>query len=392
MAHYRVMKEVKPLTSLRALAALLVFLYHYAWLFPPSARDAAAADPWVPLMDLWRQGQVGVSIFFVLSGFLIARIYFDPLAGGAVSLRMFFVKRVARIWPLFLLFALVQHATEAARGAGPDGSWWVTLSMTQGFFEELRYRGLPTAWSLTIEETFYALAPVVFWLLARGTGEAGRAGEPLTWRRMLRVAAVTATITAAFVAVGAALTRAAGPGAWQGLFGSLDHTLRATLFGRFPEFALGIMAAFVHRGVDLPRLLRGARADVLAVAAFLGIALCMAGKTWSMAVAGAAGQVLVFGLSYTLAAFAALLILALTVPGGVVHRLLSWRLLVFLGKTSYAFYLVQMTVMTEPMIAVADRAGPFFLPVMLVVANLFCAVVYHVVETPARRFIVERFG
>ena len=32
------------------------------------------------------------------------------------------------------------------------------------------------------------------------------------------------------------------------------------------------------------------------------------------------------------------------------------------------------------------------LPVMLVVANLFCAVVYHVVEAPARRFIVERFG
>ncbi len=84
-------------------------------MFPPTTRGAESFAEWIPFMALWRQGQVGVSIFFVLSGFLITRIYFDPVAQKRASLRLFFVKRMARIWPLFLVFATVQHLVQWLR-------------------------------------------------------------------------------------------------------------------------------------------------------------------------------------------------------------------------------------------------------------------------------------
>ena len=178
------MREIKPLTSLRGLAAFLVFMYHYAFFFPPATRGVVGAPEWIPMMPIWQQGQTGVSIFFVLSGFLITRIYFQGFLRRAVSLRLFFVKRIGRIWPLFLVFAAVEHGARLLRGTSPDATWWVTLSMTQGFFENLRYEGLPTAWSLTIEESFYALAPAVFLGIGLVAWRDGRLDAPLTLRRV----------------------------------------------------------------------------------------------------------------------------------------------------------------------------------------------------------------
>ncbi len=86
-------REIKPLTTLRALAALLVFLYHYAVLHAPGAGTG------VPLRAVWAHGYLGVPMFFVLSGFLLTRLYFDPLRAGRVDLGTFLVRRVARIWP-----------------------------------------------------------------------------------------------------------------------------------------------------------------------------------------------------------------------------------------------------------------------------------------------------
>jgi peptidoglycan/LPS O-acetylase OafA/YrhL len=387
------MKEIKPLTSLRALAALLVFMYHYAWLFPPASRGIESGEQWVPLLPLWQQGQVGVSIFFVLSGFLITRIYFDKMAEGRSSLRLFFVKRVARIWPLFLAFALVEHAAQLLAG-GLDRSSLVTLSMTQGFFEHLRYAGLPTAWSLTIEESFYVLAPLLFVVLGRFTGEKGRSEEPLTWRRAARLLGVVGGVVVAMIGAGAVVIRlstALGID-WQGFLGSRHHVLHATIFGRFPEFAIGVMTAFFHRGWNLKQALRGRRADVALAVLFVAAGFCVWAKTWVESDVSLTGRVLTYGLAYLLATFSGGIILALTVEGGIFHRLLSLKICVFLGKVSYGFYLVQLTVMMTPLLALSDPLGWARLPVLLILTNAFCAVVYQIWEVPARRFIVNRWG
>src|SRR5688572_9369775 len=82
------MNHYPALTSLRFLAALLVFLFH----FPPVG----------PAWDvLGGEGHVGVNIFFVLSGFLIALRYAEGFARGEIHVGEYFVRRAARILPLY---------------------------------------------------------------------------------------------------------------------------------------------------------------------------------------------------------------------------------------------------------------------------------------------------
>lgn len=384
------MKEIKALTTLRALAALLVFLYHYQALYVDEAR-AAGHVAWDPFVTLWRSGAVGVSIFFVLSGFLITRLYYDRFATGAVTLREYFVKRIARIWPLFLAFAFLQHVAMAVFGERPDLSWLVTLSMTQGFFWDLRYRGLPTAWSLTIEESFYAIAPLVFAALAALALRGARRHAELArgeWIGLL------ATLAAAIAAIGAAgflvmaVVRANG---WTpyGFMADPEHVLRATLAGRFPEFAIGMACAFLHRDGWPERALAGGRATVAALGSFAGIALFMAAKD-----AAARADSLLFGLvaSLAVALLAGLLILSLTREDEPVSRLLSHPLGVYLGKVSYGFYLIQTSLLAAPLVAVAERLGPLRLLAEYALMNGVCALFFELLERPARRDIVRRWS
>lgn len=388
------MTEIKPLTSLRAFAAFLVFMFHYAHVYRPENLGLPFGGEWVPLMPIWRQGPLGVTIFFVLSGFLITRIYFDAMVEGRVSLRRFFVKRVARIWPLFLVFATIQHGVKVATGewsVGPD--FLVTMSMSQGFFYDLRYAGLPTGWTLTVEESFYVLAPVAFLAVARLVGR-WRTGGTATVVGGLRHAAALAVVTLVIVGVGEALVRVVLRQGWDwaGFMGSRFHMHHATIFGRFPEFALGMMAAFVHRDVPLPHHLRGRRAPALIVGCAVLIGLAMWAKDGVMAMGDAAPALLSVGLTYVVAVLSAVLILALTVEGNVLYRWLSSGLLVYLGRISYGFYLIQLTVMLTPLVALSHELGPWRLPFLLVATNLVCAGFYQVVEVPARRSLVRRWG
>lgn len=389
------MREIRPLTSLRALAAFLVFMYHYAWLFPPSTRGFAAGGEWVPGLFLWRQGQVGVSIFFVLSGFLITRIYFDAVVQRRAALRLFFVKRVARIWPLFLLFAAVQHLVQYFDTGSLDRTALVTLSMSQAFFEDLRYRGLPTAWSLTIEESFYALAPVLFLALGAALSWTRREDDPvLDRRRLLGLGVALGAVCVLLAGTGELLVRASvGAGwNWQGFLGSRHHVLHATIFGRFPEFAIGMLAAFIHRGGRLENALRGGRATALAVGSFLAVALILALRSHLDARGLPAGSPLYYALTYGTALLSGVLILGLSVPGGWFHRLLGRELFVYLGRISYGFYLIQLSVLITPLVQLSDQLAWARVPALLVMVNLFCAAVYELVEAPARRAIVRRWG
>jgi peptidoglycan/LPS O-acetylase OafA/YrhL len=391
------MKEIRPLTSLRAFAAFLVFMYHYTWLFPPAQRGFADFVEFVPFQAIWRQGQVGVSIFFVLSGFLITRIYFDKVAQGRSSLRLFLVKRVARIWPLFLVFAAVQHVWQWAIGTPFTASDIVTLTMSQAFFEGLRYSGLPTAWSLTIEESFYALAPILFLLVARFVPWTRRENQPeLTWPRLFSLALAVAGVVLALIFSGEALVRlCTGLGLdWQGFMGSRHHMLHSTLFGRFPEFAIGVVAAFVHRCGRLEAWLPPGRATLVLLGSFVGIALSLWTRTLMEdgALTLPGGHLWFYILAYLVAGLSAVLILSLSVSGGAVHRFLGHGLFVYLGKISYGFYLIQLTILIEPMVHLSDRFGPLRLLGLMVMVNIFCAIVYELVEAPARRSIVARWG
>lgn len=387
--------EIRPLTALRAFAAFLVFMFHYAHVYRPENLGVPFAGEWIPWMPLWRQGQMGVSIFFVLSGFLITRIYFDAIRADQVSWRLFFVKRVARIWPLYLVFAFAQHGVPLLTGSLElSRELLVTLTMTQGFFFDLRYEGLPTAWSLTVEESFYLLTPLVVLVLAKLAPRPSTPGARLDWPGFLRYGLAVGVLTAGLMLTGEALVRLITSQGWnwRGFMDSRFHMQHATIFGRFLEFGLGILAAMIHRGVDLDRWLRGGRAPAAVIGAAGGILLCMVGKDHFVEHPNAHSGWATLVLSYGVAGFTAVLILALSVPGGRLYRWLSAPLLVYLGRISYGFYLIQLTVILEPAVRLSHHLGGWRVPALLVMANVLCAGFYELVEVPARRWIVGRFG
>jgi len=90
--------DFPALTGIRLVAATMVCLYHYApfpvWL----------AGPAIPAIVA--QFHVGVTIFFVLSGFLICHRYEEGFTSKSISFRDYFVRRFARIYPMYFLVTL----------------------------------------------------------------------------------------------------------------------------------------------------------------------------------------------------------------------------------------------------------------------------------------------
>ena len=153
--------EYRPdIDGLRALAVLSVVLFH-------------ANPKWVP------GGFIGVDIFFVISGYLITTIITNNLAKGSFGFAEFYRRRVRRIFPALLVVlaaslvagSLLMTANEyellgkhIAGGAGfySNFLFW----MESGYFDQASdMKPMLHLWSLSIEEQFYVLWPLLLWFV-----------------------------------------------------------------------------------------------------------------------------------------------------------------------------------------------------------------------------------
>ena len=366
--------QFAALTSLRFLAALLVFVFH----FQPRSGG---------LEVVIGQGHVGVGIFFVLSGFLITLRYFPDLARGEFRIGEYFLRRAARILPLYytVLILSLYLASGELSFADRLPEWTLTQAL---FGESLHLFAIPTSWSLTVEECFYALAPLVFLAIAAAQRRASR--------RPLRAAgAVLAGLTLAFLGVGAVIWTALG-GRGPGFLRAPEEVVIHTLFGRFYDFAAGCFAALLFAapasgrwrrmlGRPLPGLLATGAATALIVAAQWGMreAGGIDGPHWAQA----------WAWDLLLAPAAAALIVSLTSEGNPVARGLGVRPLVYLGKVSYALYLVQLTPIGKGLFyRVLPRNDDVALVALYVGVTAVSAILYELVEEPARRLILRWAG
>jgi peptidoglycan/LPS O-acetylase OafA/YrhL len=155
---------------LRAAAISLVLLQHL-----PRLREA--------LPPMLREGTAGVQLFFVISGYVVAGSLLKTLPSGGLALPLlerfrvarpalaaFMIRRVHRIAPMALLWALIPMALEALRGGAEAGAH--LKEMLAEFFAivTLQYnyaaayglgRHLGYYWSLAVEEHFYLLLPLM---------------------------------------------------------------------------------------------------------------------------------------------------------------------------------------------------------------------------------------
>src|SRR5579871_146679 len=141
------------LDHLRALAIILVFVYHYGRIFPhPQWTNSISKFGWT-----------GVDLFFVLSGYLIASQLFAEIAKRKTfSIEDFFLKRFFRIIPLYLVVVAIYFCLPFVRERESLAPLWKYLTFTQNFGLDLRTQGtFSHAWSLCIEEQFYFFLPFI---------------------------------------------------------------------------------------------------------------------------------------------------------------------------------------------------------------------------------------
>jgi peptidoglycan/LPS O-acetylase OafA/YrhL len=153
------LKYFPELNALRGIAALMVLFFH----FMPNV-DAHLHPVIHLLYKIAVFGQTGVTLFFVLSGFLITRILLYTKRSEQYFAG-FYIKRALRIFPLYYLALAVFFVILPVITGTPEygnGSWmyWIYL---QNFADTFRWKssGPPHFWSLAVEEHFYLFWPIV---------------------------------------------------------------------------------------------------------------------------------------------------------------------------------------------------------------------------------------
>lgn len=152
---------VASLDGLRAVAILLVVAYHTFYVNP-----ASALAPY--LFGFLHSGQLGVQMFFVLSGYLIGNSVFRK--AEAFDAADYARRRFAKICPpFFLSLVLVLPFTVFWKGHSLAEYVWMTVAyiLTIPNFQRLDTYTNPVYWSLLCEVHFYIALPLVFFLLRR---------------------------------------------------------------------------------------------------------------------------------------------------------------------------------------------------------------------------------
>lgn len=336
--------QLRSLTGLRWAAALVVFVYHVRNFGYFAGRSGTLVD-WV-----FGAGDIGVSFFFVLSGFVLA---YSARPGDTA--RRFWLRRFARIYPLHLVTALAALSIASSWPAPPErGGTTVNLLLISSWWRTHTQAVNPVSWSLTCEAFFYAGFPLLFVLVRR----VARPGA---------IAALLGLAVAATVAV-----------PWLSLAAGVQRDLRFYPPARLPEFVVGVLLA---RLVATGRW-SGPRLPAAAVLLALGYA---------------ASRFVLPDYEYaacTVIGVAAVIAAAARRDLDGRPSLWSTPLLVRLGELSFAFYLVHILVMRTAQAIPAAQPGAgigLTCAVFAVSLGLACAL-NEFVEVPARRYLVRRFG
>ena len=353
--------ELRALTGLRGVAALLVVCFHLI--------SFSLTNP--TLRAAFHHGYIWVDAFFVLSGFVMALAYKVHAGPGLIRRHLHFLgRRLARIYPLYIVTALIALAVVQSGGswlsdfrfARPGQTLAANILLAQNF-GWLAFAGHiawatslnMASWSISTEWGNYLIYPALALIAAHH-----RRWPPL-------VLATAAVVTLAVLAFGSF--------PWLiGRGGPLDYVDGSTpqaWLRCVAEFSLGLLAWRV-RDAQVVRTALGARA---ASAVILAVILAL--LFWP---ASDLAIVLAFPL----------LLLSLQRPDGWGARLLAFPLMHRLGVWSYSIYLIHTVLLLTrvPIYVRAAMPGPIMgnAAVVAVIVGL-SALSYHVIERPGRALL-----
>lgn len=337
------MKHVPALDGVRAIAIGLVLGFH----------------GYIPFLQ---GGQIGVDIFFVLSGYLITSLLLNELkATDRISFTRFFIRRALRLYPALLVMlglVLLYDVFFAKQGYMREVIFSGLYLMDYGMaFNHVRtFTPLSHTWSLAVEEHFYILwPPLLLWL----------------WRRYPAAKLITFLTAGVCVSLAWFLLSAYCVDSWLNVYLRFDTRLTGLLLGC-------LLAACRSHGKKIPFTDEG-----LAVfAVLLGL--------WVVAAPHNLAYNAISAIPIVLASFFAFFLIAKITQDQEwgVSKYLGSAIPAFIGKISYGVYLfhILITSAAAHLIGGAEGASGWYVTAPLMLAGSFAlaTVSWYTVEAVAR--------
>jgi peptidoglycan/LPS O-acetylase OafA/YrhL len=331
-------RRIPQLDAVRGIAILIVMAHNISLKYPALQSDWLFANGWM-----------GVDLFFVLSGFLITGILLDTKT-SANYFKNFYVRRILRIWPLyfallFFMFVMVRFIShsEFETVIQTSSPWWAFPLFLQNFLLPISTNAagpLAVTWSLAIEEQFYLVWPLVVRFCA-----------PHALQRL----------AIAEICISPALR----------YYLALHHVnLYTNVFCRLDGLMAGALLALLIRRVDFaPAKLLTRFWILLIVAAPLAFLAADLRAQW-----------IVF--TFTAAASAALLYVALFSPQKWLQAIMTNRFLIYSGLISYGLYLLHKIPFGFVQTLHLDRHPLLPFPFIFVMSYVLAALSWNLLEKP----------
>jgi peptidoglycan/LPS O-acetylase OafA/YrhL len=329
---------VPSLDGLRALSITLVMFSHLVG----TTNFPIAGDALTGVGDL---GYLGVRVFFVISGYLITNLLVAEHAKtGAISLREFYIRRAYRILPA--AYAMVASIALAAWvGVLAIDAWDLLAAVT--YTTNYHYGGgweLGHLWSLSVEEQFYLLWPVLLVIFGR--------------RSIVPLAAAMLVLAPVFRAL-----------AWHYLERG-DDVMEQAYPCVMDSIAAGCLLAGARPLLDKSRVYKWFTAGPGFVAVLAGIVLAQLPTHYVLLDS-------VIDVSVMNVCLAILVDRFVRYPAGPAGKVLNWRPVMFVGTLSYSLYLWQ-----EPFLNHRVHRSTTEWPVNVVLAIACALGSYYLVEKP----------
>ena len=209
------MSRIFGLDIMRSTAIIFVLISHSKFFF---------IQDYPGLRFLGIFGFLGVEIFFVLSGFLIGGILIRSINSN-FGIRDFLVRRWFRTLPNYYLFLTINFLVYSFALSYPLGGWEYFI-FTQNLFQEMKVPFVPESWSLSVEEWFYLITPIIIYALYKFTVNA-------------RVSLLTALLSIMGISIIARLYHVLSNNP------TFDEGVRKIVVYRFDSLMWGILGAYI---------------------------------------------------------------------------------------------------------------------------------------------------
>lgn len=342
------------LTGLRAVAAILVFFHHCPIGF--------GSIPYISSLE--HEMHIGVTIFYVLSGFLISFNYAEKSFSRWEEFVNFYLNRIFRLYPTYLLvfvvFGILVYEVNSE-------NIFRNLFLYKALFDQYKFECNGQAWSIFVEFNFYFVFPLLILFIRK-------------YNSAIKLYLICLLLSAVFFSIFNYFID------YNGLLQGKIFYLLYTFFGRFTEFLVGIATYYLYKN-SLLKISNKTFWGTIGIILILNIlaVLCLEYKT-------SYGLYTPLGLflnNIILPIMVSMLLLGLVTEKTMLSDLLSSKLFIQLGLGSYCFYLIHIDIYN--LFNHYFKVG-FSTIYVFFILQVLSLIVHHYFEQPVNTFLRKRFN